>query len=142
MRLRAGSGRQRPPKTQFNGLSGPRNGPLTVTHLMAACTSKQPPPLASGSSAHGGWCVRKRCMYNACMPNVQVRNVSPEVHEALTRRAAMVGQSLQQFLTAQLARIAATPTLDEVLDRIEGRNKGSLSAAEVVGALEAERARR
>ena len=81
-------------------------------------------------------------MYNACMPNIQVRDVSSEVHEALVRRAAVAGQSLQQYLTAQLARIAATPTLDEVLDRIEGRRKGSLSATEVVNALEAERARR
>lgn len=81
-------------------------------------------------------------MYNACMPNIQVRNVSPVVHEALLRRAALAGQSLQQYLTAQLARIAATPTLDEVLDRIEGRGKGSLSALDVMDALEAERARR
>ena len=81
-------------------------------------------------------------MYNACIPNVQVRDVSPEVHEALLRRAALAGQSLQQYLMAQLARIAATPTLDEVLDRIEGRNKGKLSAANAVDALDAERARR
>ena len=82
-------------------------------------------------------------MYSACIPNIQVRDVSSEVHEALVRRAAVVaGQSLQQYLTAQLVRIAATPTLNEVLDRIEGRNKGSLDAAGVVNALEAERARR
>lgn len=81
-------------------------------------------------------------MYNACIPNIQVRDVPPEVHEALVRRAESAGQSLQQYLTSQLSRIAATPTLEEVLDRIDGRVKGSLSAAEVVDALEAERARR
>ena len=81
-------------------------------------------------------------MYNACMPNVQVRDVSSEVHEALVRRAALAGQSLQQYLMAQLARIAATPTLDEVLDRIEQRSKGDLSTAQAVDALESERARR
>ena len=109
---------------------------------MAASTSKRPRPLTSGRSALGGYRARKECMYNACVPNVQVRDVSPEVHEVLVRRAALAGQSLQQYLTAQLARIAAMPTLDEVLDRIEGRSKGSLRAAEVVDALEAERARR
>ena len=109
---------------------------------MAASTSKRPPPLTSGRSALGGYRARKECMYNARIPNVQVRDVSPEVHEVLVRRAALAGQSLQQYLTAQLARIAAMPTLDEVLDRIEGRSKGSLRAAEVVDALEAERARR
>ena len=81
-------------------------------------------------------------MYCACTPNIQVRDVCPGVHQALVRRAALAGQSLQQFLTGQLARIAATPTLDEVLDRIEGRGKGRLSAAEVLDALEADRARR
>ncbi|TPW09530.1 MAG: hypothetical protein FD127_4116, partial [Acidimicrobiaceae bacterium] len=32
------------------------------------------------------------------MPNVQVRDVPVEVHEALVRRAELAGQSLQQFL--------------------------------------------
>jgi len=41
------------------------------------------------------------------------------------RRAEAAGWSLQQFLSAQLAAIAATPTLAEVLDRIERRRAGS-----------------
>jgi antitoxin FitA len=81
-------------------------------------------------------------MYYACMPNVQVRDVPNEVHEALLRRAEQAGQSLQQFLAAQLALIAATPTLDEMLDRLERRPKGQLSAEDAVAALDEERARR
>ena len=81
-------------------------------------------------------------MYCACMPNVQVRNVPGEVHEALVRRAEQAGQSLQQFLAAQLALIAATPTIDEMLERIEHRPKGRLSAKSAVEAIDAERARR
>lgn len=81
-------------------------------------------------------------MYYACMPNVQVRDVPEEVHEALVRRAARAGQSLQQFLAAQLAMIAATPTIDEILDRVERRPKGQLSAKSANEAIEAERARR
>lgn len=65
-----------------------------------------------------------------------------EVHEALVRRAGRAGQSLQQFLAAQLAEIAATPTLNEILDRIERRPKGALSAEAAVEALDEERARR
>ena len=76
------------------------------------------------------------------MPNVQVRDVPDEVHEALVRRAGQAGQSLQQFLAAQLAEIAATPTLNEILDRIERRPKGALSAEAAVEALDEERARR
>ena len=76
------------------------------------------------------------------MPNVQVRDVPPEVHEALVRRAELAGQSLQQFLAAQLAAIAETPTLDEMLDRIESRPKGKLSRQDAINAIAAERARR
>jgi antitoxin FitA len=76
------------------------------------------------------------------MPNVQVRDVPNEVHEALLRRAEQAGQSLQQFLAAQLALIAATPTVDEMLDRLEHRPKGQLSAENAITALEGERARR
>ena len=81
-------------------------------------------------------------MYYACMPNVQVRDVPDDVHETLVRRAELAGQSLQQFLSAQLALIAATPTIDEVLDRIEHRPMGRLSAKSAIAAIDQERARR
>ena len=77
-------------------------------------------------------------MYCACMPNVQVRDVPEEVHEALVRQAELAGQSHQQYL----ALIATTPTIDEVLDRIEHRSKGRLSGEDAITALESERARR
>ena len=57
------------------------------------------------------------------MRNVQVRDVPDEVHEALVRRADEAGQSLQQFLSRRLAEIAATPTIEEILERIERRPK-------------------
>lgn len=81
-------------------------------------------------------------MYYACMPNVQVRDVPDDVHATLVRRAEQAGQSLQQFLSAQLALIAATPTIDEVLDRIEHRPTGRLSAKSAIAAIDEERARR
>ncbi len=83
-----------------------------------------------------------RCMYNACMPNIQVRDVPEDVHAALVRRAALAGQSLQQYLAAQLTALAATPTLDEMLDRIAQRPKGRLSQRDAIAAVEDERARR
>ncbi len=57
------------------------------------------------------------------------------------RRAEQAGQSLQQFLAAQLAVIAATPTIDEILDRIERREKGRLSAEAAIDAIDEERPR-
>jgi hypothetical protein len=81
-------------------------------------------------------------MYHACMPNVQIRDVPDDVHAALVRRAERAGQSLQQYLAARLAEIASAPTLEEVLDRIEGRSKGRLSRGDVIDTLTADRARR
>lgn len=81
-------------------------------------------------------------MYCACMPNIQVRDVPDDVHNALTHRAALAGQSLQQYLATQLTLLAAMPTMDEMLDRIEQRPKGRLSPAQAIEARDAERARR
>jgi len=76
------------------------------------------------------------------MPNVQVRDVPDEVHAALVHRAERAGQSLQQYLAAQLAVIAGTPTLEEMLDRIDGRAKGRLTGADAIAGIDADRARR
>ncbi len=81
-------------------------------------------------------------MYNACVPNVQIRAVPEDVHNELVRRAEVAGQSLQQYLSAQLASIVATPTIDDVIDRIEHRSKGRLSRVDAVTLIADERARR
>jgi antitoxin FitA len=61
---------------------------------------------------------------HAYMPNVQIRDVTQEIHEALVRRAEVAGQSLQQYLAARLAAIVATPTIDALIARIERLPKG------------------
>jgi hypothetical protein len=76
------------------------------------------------------------------MPSIQVRDVPEEVHETLVRRAERAGQSLQQYLAGQLADIAAAPTLDDVLDRVESRSKGRLTPKDALDSIDAERARR
>ena len=76
------------------------------------------------------------------MPNVLVRDLPDEVHRVLVRRAERDGRSLQQYLTALLTRAAATPTLDEVFDRLALVPGGSLSLAEAVEALAEARAER
>lgn len=81
-------------------------------------------------------------MYSACMTNVQIRDVPDEVHRALQRRAEAAGQSLQQYLTAQLTALVATPTTDELIERINRRRKGTLPLTAARAAVEAERARR
>lgn len=58
------------------------------------------------------------------MPSIQVKDVPEDVHATLRRRAAIAGQSLQEYLLARLVEDAQTPTLDELLDRAGGRAGG------------------
>ena len=69
------------------------------------------------------------------MPNLLVRDVPDDVHAALQRRAERRGQSLQQFLTSELRRLADRPSVGEVLDRIERRSGGSVGLAQAADDL-------
>ena len=53
------------------------------------------------------------------MPNVLIRDVPEDVHTELVLRASNAGQSLQHYLKTELERLARTPTLEQVLARIE-----------------------
>lgn len=63
------------------------------------------------------------------MLSIQIKNVPPDVHRILCERAAAAGQSLQEYLLAQLTEQARETTLDEVLDRAGGRSGSSLGLA-------------
>lgn len=69
---------------------------------------------------------RRECLHNVSMSNVLVRDLSEQTHSELTRRAQQRGQSLQQYLTDELTRLAAQPTLDDVLHRIETHQGGTV----------------
>ncbi len=75
------------------------------------------------------------------MPSVQIKNVPPEVHRVLRRRAAAAGQSLQEYLLAELTRDAQEETVDEVLDRAGARAGGSVGLAFAAETLRDERKR-
>jgi hypothetical protein len=75
------------------------------------------------------------------MPSVQIKNVPPDVHRVLRQRAVGAGQSLQEYLLAQLTLQAREETLDEVLDRAGGRAGGSVGLAFAAEALRADRKR-
>lgn len=59
--------------------------------------------------------------YAGAMKNIQVKNVSDEVHRVWKTRAAAAGMSLQEYLHRKLTREAEQPTVSEVLARIEHR---------------------
>ncbi len=75
------------------------------------------------------------------MPSVQIKNVPPDVHRVLRKRAAASGQSLQEYLLAQLTQVAQAETLEEVLDRAGGRAGGSLGFDFAAESLRADRQR-
>ena len=75
------------------------------------------------------------------MPNVLVRDLSEETHRELLRQAEARGQSLQQYLAAELTRLATSPTLDDVLRRIESRRGGRVGLAQAAADLTDERSR-
>lgn len=56
------------------------------------------------------------------MSTLQVRDVRPEVTEALKRRAAARGVSLSEYLRSELDRLATTPSREEILERIATRS--------------------
>lgn len=60
-------------------------------------------------------------MHTVSMPNVLIRDLDPTVHAVLSARAQAHGQSLQQYLTSELVRLAARPTLAEMLEELEQR---------------------
>jgi plasmid stability protein len=75
------------------------------------------------------------------MPNVLVRDLTEQTHHELLRRAAERGQSLQQYLAAELTRLAVSPTLDDVLRRIEARRGGRVGFEQASEDLADERSR-
>jgi hypothetical protein len=76
------------------------------------------------------------------MPNVLVRGVPDDVHAALQRKAARRQQSLQQYLTAELRRLAERQEVCDLLDELETRVGGRVGLSRAVQDLGAERARR
>jgi plasmid stability protein len=75
------------------------------------------------------------------MTNVLVRDIPDEVHAALRRRAEQRGQSLQQYLAGELARLAQRPTVDELFARVSLRRGGKVGLEQAARDLTDERAR-
>src|SRR5947199_3766110 len=78
---------------------------------------------ATGSSGQrevrGPIDMRSTCAHAGDMSKmVQVRNVPDALHRKLKARAAHSGQTLSDYLLAELERLATRPTREEMLARI------------------------
>ena len=63
---------------------------------------------------------------------VQIRNVPDALHRKLKVRAAASGQTLSDYLLAELERLAARPTREEMLSRLHSRKRVTLKTPAAV----------
>lgn len=86
--------------------------------------------------------MRGACDYqNGMSSMIQIRNVPDELHRKLKSRAALAGQSLSEYLLAEIREVASRPTFDELMARIESRTPIDPSV-DLVAILREERERR
>lgn len=67
---------------------------------------------------------------------IQIRNVPDDVHRDITERAAKAGMTLSDYLKREVVRLAATPSLEEIMERVRSRRRPTLSEtpAEIIRA--------
>lgn len=58
---------------------------------------------------------------------ITVRNVPEKVRDELAARAALQGKSMQEYLRAELERLAARPSVDAWLEQVRKRKRASQS---------------
>lgn len=74
------------------------------------------------------------------MPTLYIRDVPEDVAATLKERAAKSGQSLSGYVTAELSRVAATPSNAMLLERMRNRShSGGPGRVDIVEALRTER---
>jgi plasmid stability protein len=58
---------------------------------------------------------------------IQIRNVPDALHREVKARAARAGMSLSDFLLREVEQVMASPPIEELLARREGRERPALS---------------
>ncbi len=83
--------------------------------------------------------MRGARFYVCHMPRmIQIRNVPDALHRRLKSRAALAGQSLSEYLLAEIREAAERPTMEELRARLATR-KASSPSPEPALAVRAER---
>ena len=84
-------------------------------------------------------------LQNACMPAITIRDVPNETRDQLAERAAASGRSLQQYLRAELIRLAERPDNLAIVTRAQARVRQTgdgLTGEQILELLDADRAER
>jgi antitoxin FitA len=82
-------------------------------------------------------------MQNASMTiQITIRDVPEKVRDELAARAALQGKSMQEYLRAELERLAARPSVDAWLEQVRKRKRASrtrVSSAQILKERDADR---
>ena len=71
---------------------------------------------------------------------ITIRGVLERVKTALSSRAALEGKSMEEYLRAELERLASRPTIEAWLEQVRKRaSQTRLSARQIVAHRDAER---
>ncbi|MGH8636747.1 MAG: FitA-like ribbon-helix-helix domain-containing protein [Burkholderiales bacterium] len=73
---------------------------------------------------------------------ITIRDVPEKVRDELAARAALQGKSMQEYLRAELERLAARPSIDAWLEQVRKRKRASqtrLSTTRILKARDADR---
>ncbi len=84
-------------------------------------------------------------LQNACMPAITIRHVPSETRDQLAERAAASGRSLQQYLRAELIRLAERPDNVAIVTRAQDRVRETgvgLTADQILDLLDVGRSER
>ena len=69
-----------------------------------------------------------QCWHYASMAiQITIRDVPEKVRDELAARAALQGKSMQEYLRAELERLAGKPSVDVWLERVRKRKRASQS---------------
>ena len=86
-----------------------------------------------GASSADAVDMRPTCEHAVDMSRmVQIRNVPDALHRKLKARAADSGQTLSDYLLAEIGRLAARPTREEMLARLHTRKRVTLKTPAAV----------
>jgi|BarGraIncu01122A_1022018.scaffolds.fasta_scaffold08278_2 antitoxin FitA len=74
------------------------------------------------------------------MTTLHIRDVSDDVAATLKERAAAEGKSLSAYVAAELAKIAARPTIEQIVARLKARDRANgPTPDEIIAAVRAGR---
>ena len=74
------------------------------------------------------------------MTTLHIRDVSDDVAATLKERAAAEGKSLSAYVAAELAKIAARPTIEQIVARLRARDRANgPTPDEIIAAVRAGR---